>query len=896
MNQNFVHLHVHNEFSLLDGFGSAKNYLSRAKELGFTALGLTNHGNIDGLIKFQQEADKQGIIPILGCEAYIVTDLKVKDKDEKKGHICIWIKNQQGFENLCKMLTVANLEGFYYKPRIDFDLVLDHCEGLIFGTACTQSFIHLSGGEEFLLNLWAKTENVYLEIMPHDFEDQFKHNDICGCLYDESHIPLIATNDCHYILKDDEEAQNALLMIQTKSTKSESKFQFNIKELYLKTSKEMEDSFARFSSIFSKKEIKEALQNTMEIVEQCKDFRIKKQDIFLPVVPGFEDVSLKKQGDYLWEICYANLVNMSQDWSEEEIKKYEARLDEEFTLIEKKGFIPYFMVVYELITWCKKSGILTGPGRGSVGGSLMAHLLGITSKQLDPIKYKLIFSRFINEDRIDYPDIDIDFQDTETDRIREHLQDLYGENNIASISTFLSMKGRMTIRDIGRVFEINSTVVDKFAKSIEEEGEGTIKNALKKPEGQLFYQRHKNPADIAIKLEGQMRGYGQHAAGIIVSADDLTKGTRGVLVRRKDKIVSNWDMPDAEYVGLMKLDVLSLNTLTIMAEAKKLIKQNHQKDIVFDEIPLNDRRVYAEISQGNNFGVFQLNTWSTSKTAKEIKCKTIEELSDIIALVRPGPKDSGMTDQYTKRKKGAKWKKNHALYDEILKDTYGVVVYQEQVMEIFYKVAGLSYVVADKIRKIMGKKRDAKDFEPYKIMFVEGCLKNKTLTEKEAEDFWTALQSYAKYVFNKAHSVAYALLAYQTAWIKYHYPTEFICANLTCGADGKKEEIVEEAYRLGLNLILPTRGKSDAKNWIAKDKNLYIPFVEIKGIGEKTMDEAAGKKNAVRGKFVIEGFLHEDVPVKPAKKIDKILNDIDQLVKTKDGEKLNKYFSFNIQL
>lgn len=895
MNSQFCHLHTHNEYSLLDGYGSAKDYVTKAKELGFTALGLTNHANIDGLIKFQQECDKQGIIPVLGCEAYIVPDLTDKNKEEKRGHVCLWIKNQEGFENLCQMLTIANLEGFYYKPRIDYNLLLKHCEGLVVGTACYASFVNHPEGTELLLKLQSRIgDDLYLEIMPHDFPQQYDHNDNCAYLSDEYNIKMIATNDCHYVSKEDEEVQDTLLMVQTKATvKDQKRFKFEAKGLYLRTYQEMVSHLKMFDFI-TIQEIKEILHNTMEIVEKCGDFRIKKQDIYLPTVPGFETMSVKKQGDFLWDVCFSKLDEISRDWDKEKYAIYTERLDEEFALIEKKGFIPYFMVVYELINWCKKEGIMIGPGRGSVGGCLMAYLLGIHS--LDPIHYNLIFSRFINEDRIDYPDIDIDFQDNMRDRVREHLEDLYGENKIASISTFLTMKGRMAIRDVARVYQIPNSIVDKFAKSIEEDGEDTIIHATKGPEGQLFYQRYKKQVDIAAKLEGQVRGTGQHAAGIIISADDLTKGTRGVLcLNKSDQVVCNWDMPDCEWTGLMKLDVLALRNLTILAEAKRLIHQ----DISFDTIPLNDKKVYAEISKGNNFGVFQLNTWSTSKVAKEIKCKNIFELSDIIALVRPGPRDSGMTDQYLQRKKGAKWAKKHPLYDDIVKDTFGVVVYQEQIMEIFYKVAGLSYVVADKIRKIMGKKRDAKDFEPYRIMFIKGCLDNRTLTRQQAETFWVALQSYARYVFNKAHSMAYAILAYTTAWVKYHYPTEFICANLTYGAEKKKEEIVKEAYRLGLSLVLPKRGVSDAKIWIAQKKNLYIPFIEIKGIGDKTAEEAASGKKKVSSQpqMVRRGFLPEYAkPKKKLGKIDTILLNISRLEELGDEDQLSEYFNFKIEL
>ncbi len=915
LNEDFCHLHVHNEFSLLDGFGSARAYVKRAKELGFDYLGLTNHGNIDGLIQFQKACDQKGVSPVMGCEAYIVPDLTIKAKGEKRGHITILVKNQQGFENLCQMLTVANLEGFYYKPRIDFALVKDHLEGLIFLTGCGSTFLALPGGEELLAVLSEKSE-VYLEIMPHSMDDQKKINRLCSELAAKYGLKMVATNDAHYILPDEDKIHEVLLAIQTKAKMSDAnRFRFVEKGLCLRTADEMIDAF-NTQDVLDNRQIRQAIKNTVEIAEKCKDFRIRKQDIYLPTVPGYENVDCS---DFLQNECSIRLNELVKNgnWSREKFQAYKARIDEGWELINKKNFASYFMVVWELINWCHKNDLMVGPGRGSVGGSLIAYLLGITT--VDPIKFNLLFSRFIAANRIDYPDIDMDFEDKKRHLVREHLEKLYGKNNVTSISTFLTMKGRAAIRDVARVFDIPLEEVDPFAKMIEAaEGEDdAISIASKSEAGKDFYEKHPEVVKIAIKLEGQVRGTGQHAAGVIISADDLTQGTRGNLAVRSGLIVSNWNMADSEFVGLMKLDVLGLNTLSILSETKRLVKENHDLDIVFESIPLDDKAVYKEISAGNNVGVFQLSAWATTKLAKEIKCSNIGELSDIIALVRPGPTNSGMTSDYIKRKHGARWKKKHPIYEAIVTNTYGVVAYQEQVMEIIHKVAGLPYVTADKIRKIIGKKRDPKEFKPFEEAFIKGCSDMNTLSEDEAKEFWVALQETASYLFNRSHSIEYAILGFWTAWCKKYYPPEFICASLTYGSEGKKNELIKEAYRIGLNVILPQRDTPDPSKWTTRGSNLYIPFVEIKGIGEKTAlqplnSTVTTKKEVKKAPKVFKTkpvgfFSKQQEPIiqmntiikettkEKTSKLAKVLEEIASLDLQQDTKKLSEYFSFEIQ-
>ena len=666
----------------------------------------------------------------------------------------------------------------------------------------------------------------------------------------------------------------------------------------------------RVQDLLDNKQIRSSLRNTIEVAEKCKDFRINKQDIYLPVVPGYENISCD---DFLRDICEKRLrdLTVTNNWSRNKVKLYRDRIEEEWKLINSKKFASYFMVVWELVQWCKSNDIMVGPGRGSAGGSLVLFLIGVTS--VDPVKYNLLFSRFIAEDRIDYPDIDLDFEDKKRHLIREHLESLYGKNNVTSISTFLTMKGRAAIRDVARVYDIPLNEVDAFAKIIEDSNEENgITTAAKSEAGRFFFNRYPEIVEIATKLEGQIRGSGQHAAGIIISADDLTKGTKGNLAVRSGLVVSNWNMSDSEYIGLMKLDVLGLNTLSILNETKRLAKENG-KEITFNDIPLDDKNVFTEISSGHTVGVFQLSAWPTTKLAKEIKCRSINDISDIIALVRPGAFNSGMTGNYIKRKFGEKWTKKHPLYEDILKDTYGIYCYQEQVMEIINKVAGLPYTIADKIRKIIGKKRDAKEFKPFEEAFINGCLKTGTLTENEAKEFWVGLQESADYLFNRSHSIEYAIVGYWTAYCKYYFPAEFICASLTFGADGKKEEIIREAYRLGINIILPKKESSNPIKWIVKNNHLYIPFVEIKGIGEKTASQPLEKvkKEAEKNPSLLQkakpmtGFFKKEFVVQNTEKKEKeekkskllkILEEIEACEIAGDQQKLASYFSFNIKV
>jgi len=882
---SFCHLHVHNEYSILDGVGKADQYLKRAKELGQTHLALTNHANIDGLLNFQSESKKAGITPIYGCELYVVPDMVVKIPSDHRFHVTALIKDEKGFQNLCQILTVANLKGFYSRPRADFNFILDHCDGLVFLSGCAATPLLDKSGYNFILRLNEKIPgDVYLEVMPHSFPDQLSVNQFCVSIHETYGIEMVATNDCHYVDEGDSDLQEVLLAIQTKKTwNEEDRFKFKIQGLFLRSEQEMKDAFAA-QGVLLRGQYLLAMRNAMAIAEKCSSFFIQEKSIWLPTL---KSVPEDQEPDFLKKLCFEGYERLfgSSEWDQ----KYLDRFWEEFELIKKKKFIRYFLLIHELILWCKENDIFVGPGRGSVGGSLIAYLMGIT-RVADPIKYDLLFSRFIDEERQGLPDIDIDFEDVKRPLVRQHLEELYGKNHIASVTTFQRMKGRGIVRDVSRVFDVPISEVNEFVKIIEDEGNdnNSVQQSIEE-QRHPFVDKYPNVVDYAVRLEGQIRGYSQHAAAIIVSAEDLTLGTRGNLAIRSDQDVINWAKDDAEYMGLMKLDALGLNTLSILNESRRLILKNHGKEIDFDHISLDNPQVFEMLSKGETEGVFQFNTYSTTKLVKQVGIENFGLMSDVIALVRPGPSDSGLTDDYVKRKHGAKWQKKNRIYENITKNTYGIVVYQEQVMQVINLVAGLPYSTADKIRKVIGKKRDAKEFKPYEEAFINGCLEQKTFNEQEAIEFWEALQNHARYSFNKSHSVEYSIIAYWCAFLKLFFPAEFICANLTLGKDDKKDDLVKEALRRGLKVILPRLGISDAKQWISRDGNIYVPFVEIKGIGDKT----AGDYAQYRVKDERAFSLGDLEPVKHSVKMDKIIKEVGLDGSEPTGD-LAKYFSFDI--
>ena len=911
---SFCHLHLHSEKSTLDGYGSSVKYIARAKELGFNYIACTDHGNINGLLQWQKECDKQGISPVLGTEAYIVPDRHVKQK-EKRGHISLLIKNETGYKTLCFILTQANLTGFYHKPRIDYNLLLNNdLSGLIIMTACAGSFLNLPGSEEFLSQLYNKyPDNIYFEIMPHNIPVQHLiHNKIKTLSKKFPKIPLCATNDCHWINPDEWETQEMLLAINSNASWNDPKrWKFGFKGLHLRTAQEMLDAFKKQND-WPEDIIKQAMTNTIKIARQCFKFRIPKQEISLPKSPLA--INVKNEATLLDSICKEGYEKIfgNNDWPQE----YKDRYLEEFKLLKKKKFERYFLIVYDVINWARENNITVGPGRGSVGGSLIAFLMNIT--EVDPIKFKLSFSRFISEERQDYPDIDVDFEKRYRDKVVKYLETTYGEYNTCGISTDTKMQGRGAIRDVCRVMNIPTKEVSSFANSIwqKEHVEGSVIQSSidNTKEGKQFAKKYPDAVRLILKMEGQIRGNGAHAAAVVISKEDLRQSNKCVLVKRNNRIICNWNMQDSEYAGLMKLDVLGLSTLSVLSETKRLInkkdnsrrfyyypetkkyvflnimereleekyKNCKQTNFDFNKIPLEDDKTFKMLSEGNTSGIFQMSGHACTQLCKKMKVHSFEDIVAINALARPGPNESGMTDEYVERKHGKNWKAKHPIYEEVTKDTYGILVYQEQIMQVISKVAGLSESTADKIRKIVGKKRDPEEFKPFWKQFVQGCKKMKTLSEKEAENFWDGLLKWSSYGFNRAHAVAYSLIGWRTAYLKVHCEKEFYAASLTYAEwneksrdeNKHKNSLLSEIRQAGYTVVPPKQEYSDAIKWQFHNDKLYIPFVEITGIGKdnatKCLEPVKIKQNRLQGFFGAE----YDVSEKQDTKISQLLKEL----------------------
>lgn len=904
-----IHLHLHDEYSLLDGVGEPEKFASYASKQGFKSMAQTNHGNIDGAISFQSACKNHGIRPIFGCEFYIVPDLKVKQKPEKRAHLLALVKNDTGWQNVLKMLTVANIDGFYSRPRIDPGLLLKHCEGLVISTACSSSFVIHQWGQELYSNLYDLIgDDLYLEIMPLALKEQIYVNRIVRKMKKRFGSKMIATNDCHYPTASDSKSQEVLLAVQTKKKwKDPNRWRFDATDLYLKTEKEMKRSFSEQGQ-FEDKSVRRALLNTEEVAEKCSGFTLLQKTVHLPSVPQVVESEIS-ENSFLRRLCKKgfNRKIMSVKRKASKHEEYKARLEEELETITKQGFVKYFLIVWELVHWCKSNDILVGPGRGSCGGSLVVYLLDITA--VDPIEFGLLFSRFISPARIDLPDIDIDFEDIRRPMIRKHLEDMYGAEKVAGISTFSTMKGKSALRDVSRVFDVPLPIVNKACAAIvtrsggDERADFTIEDAFQTFEdGKIFQKKYPEVTRLAISLEGQKRGKGQHAAAIIVSDEDLRLGTRASLRYGKgDDVCVNWEKQDAEYMGLMKLDILGLNALTVLNEVKRLVKERKGIIIDFESLTLDDDKIFEEFSKGNNTGCFQVGSLGLKKFTKQLGIDDFGMLVHATSLYRPGTLRSGMTKEFIKRKRGEdKVPKVHPVIDELTKDTYGIILYQEQVMNFMYELGGLSWKTADTVRKVISKSQGQEQFQKFKKEFADGCVKKKTLDRKTATKLWESLASFGSYGFNKSHAVEYSMITYWDMWCKVYHPNEFICASLTYGSENKKEELIEEAIRLGLDVRPPKLGYSKSHDWVVIANVLYAPFIEIKGFGDKTAASAAvslardDRKAFYKPKGKDDGKSPKKISARYQNILDTIRSGIDEKTDDDFAENiLDKYFKFS---
>ena len=832
--QNFIHLHVHSHYSLLDGLGKPADIVAKAKEQGANAVALTDHGVLYGAIEFYKEAEKAGIKPIIGVEAYIAPVSrfdKVPGPENKPYHLVLLAKNDEGYQNLIELTTKAHLEGFYYKPRIDFGLLKAHSKGLIALTACLAGQIPrliLNNNEDKIesalknyLDIFGEG-NFYLEMQDHpELESQLIVNKKMVELSKKFNIPLIATNDAHYVSITDKEVHDVLLCIQTgKSVGDEDRMHYD-GNYSLRSPEEMWEAF---------KDTPEALTNTLKIAEQC-NLKLKFDQNLLPSFPTPQNEPAK---DYLKGLC---LEGLKKKYSDAEMEKARARLDYELDMVDKMGFNTYFLIVHDFVKYSKDSGILVGPGRGSAAGSIIAYTLNIT--ELDPLKYGLLFERFLNPSRISMPDIDIDFADSRRDEVLAYVIQKYGRENVAQIITFGTMTAKAVVRDTGRGLGYPYDEVDKIAKLVPPTVLGKHKplaySVENDPDMNAIYksdERAKKLLDIASKLDGTVRHAGTHACAVVISERSLLNYTP--LQRApndENSIITQYSMKPIEQIGLLKMDFLGLKNLTILETAIKIIKRTKDIDVKLSDIPLEDKDTFDLLQRGETLGVFQLESPGMTRYLQQLKPTHIEDIIAMISLYRPGPME--WIPSYIKGKHNpSSVKYLDPTFESILKETNGVAIYQEQILQIAQKFAGFTLGEADILRKAVGKKIPALLHEQM-IKFVEGSVKMGHKKEFAEEVFEKVIEPFAGYGFNKAHAASYALISYNTAYLKAHFPTEFMTALMSCDYGNTEKIVVEifECNKMDISVLPPSVNESFANFTYVDDKKIRFGLSAIKGIG-----------------------------------------------------------------
>ena len=857
---SFIHLHNHTEYSLLDGAIRIKDMISKAKEFNMPAVAITDHGNMFGVIEFYKECVKSGVKPIIGCEIYISRG-SMHDKSFKKSsaeiqerslhHLILLAKNYTGYKNLLKITSISYLEGFYYKPRIDKSVLKQYSEGLIAMSACLKGEISekaLIYGEEEAekaLNEYLKIfpDRFYLEIMENGIAEQKKVNEILIHLGEKYSIPVVATNDCHYLNKNEAKAHDILLCIQTGKTIKESKrLKFSSDEFYFKSPEIMYNNFSYYPK---------ACENTLLVAEEC-DVELTFKNYHFPQVELNENETVEDKFEKLvFEGFKERLSEIKKlyngNFTESHEKKYLERLNQEIKIIKDMGFAGYFLIVQDFIKYAKENDIPVGPGRGSAAGSLVAYSLKITD--IDPIYYNLLFERFLNPERVSMPDIDIDFCNRRRDEVIKYVCEKYGYDKVAQIITFGKMKTKQVVRDVGRVLDIPYKEVDAIAKLIPSDVKSlqqAYDNVAELKKLIDSKEEYKELFEIAKVLEGLNRHSSIHAAGIVISNKPLSEVIP--LAKMNDgEVVTQFDMKWVEEVGLIKFDFLGLKTLTVIDNAVKLIKKYKNPDFKLSEISLKDKKTYKLISDGNTIGVFQLESRGMRELLKRIKPDKFEDLIAVVALYRPGPLESGMVDEYVAVKHGQK-KPSYPLpqLEPILKETYGVILYQEQVMQIAQVLAGYSLGEADVLRKAMGKKKPEL-MAQHREKFVKGCV-SRGIDEKKASEIFDIMEKFAGYGFNKSHSAAYAYIAYQTAYLKAHYPVEFMTALLTEDKDNPDKVIknIDDSKNLKIKILPPDVNVSEL-DFTIDGNAIRFGLGAIKNVGEKAINSII--KARKKGKF-----------------------------------------------
>jgi DNA polymerase-3 subunit alpha len=875
--QDFIHLHCHTQYSLLDGASDIRAMMEKAARDGQKGVALTDHGNMFGAFKFVAEANKKGLKPIIGCEFYMVEDRHKKTFSRAKGeqdvryHQLLLAKNKTGYENLSKLCSLGFIEGAYGKyPRIDKELLLQYHEGIIATSCCIGAEIpqtilqgKIEEAEE-KLRWWIDLfgEDFYIELQRHRNMDNIdglgvSQEDVNQQLLrfaEKYNLKVICTNDSHYVDEEDSSPHDILLCINTNSLLEEKdRFRFPSSDFYFKTKEEMNRLFA---------DVPKSLDNTLEIFDKIEPLQLER-DVLLPAFPL--PANFRSQEEYLRHLTFEGAkrrygLNLTPNVRE--------RLDFELDVIVKSGYSGYFLIVQDFTTTARQMGVSVGPGRGSAAGSAVAYCLGITN--IDPIKYDLLFERFLNPERVSMPDIDIDFDDEGRDRVINYVVDKYGRNQVAQIVTYGTMAAKLSLRDVGRVMNIPLGEVDKVAKTFPNNLAASLKKVLAKGDIAPDLKEKLNSEEIekahlfrdlafqdneigqmiqtAMKLEGSVRNTGIHACGVVITPDDITKYVPVTTAKDNDLLVTQFDNSVAESAGLLKMDFLGLKTLTIIKDAVRMIKETHGIEIDPDAVPLDDEKTYELFQRGETVAIFQYESSGMQKYMKDLAPTKFEDLIAMNALYRPGP--LAYIPQFVNRRHG----REPISYDlpemeEFLAETYGITVYQEQVMLLSQKLAGFTKGQADALRKGMGKKKKDIIDKMYTIFIDGGTAKGhpKDILDK----IWKDWEAFASYAFNKSHSTCYAFVAFQTAWLKTHYPAEFMASVLTHNKSdiSKVTFFLKECRRMGIDVLGPNVNESASDFWVNKKGQIRFGLSALKGVGEGPVDEII-KERAQNGPFL----------------------------------------------
>ena len=829
--KKFVHLHTHSHYSLLDGLGKIDELIQRAKELNMDALALTDHGVLYGAIEFYKKAKAESIKPILGVEAYLAPrDRFSRDPNEKYFHLTLLAENLVGWKNLIKLVTKAHLEGFYYKPRVDKDLLREYHEGIIALSGCMSGeipkAIENNKPFEYLENLVYEykkifgEENFFIEIGYHPNINPQNHKKIWDTLIElskKTNTPLVATHDIHYVRKEDARYHDILLAVQTgNKIDDEERLTLKHDDFSMTSPEEMYEYF---------KDIPEAVENTLKIAQRC-NVEIELGKTKLPYFPKPEG---KSADEYLRDLINERITKRFKP--EEIDDKIKERLEYELSVISKTGFADYFLIVQDLTNWAKNHGISVGPGRGSAAGSLVSYILGITD--INPLDYDLLFERFLNPERIQMPDIDIDFADTRRDEVIAYAREKYGEDHVAQIITFGTMAARAAVRDAGRALGLSYGFCDQIAKLIP--FNLNLKEAIEKvPELKQLYEKNedaKQLLDSALRLEGVARHASVHACGIVISKEPLTESVPlQYAPQDKNSIITQFEMHTIEDLGLLKMDILGLKNLTIIEETLRLVKELHGVEIKVEEIPLDDQKTYELLQNGDTTGVFQLESQGMRRYLKELKPTKLEDIIAMIALYRPGPLE--LIPSFIRRKHGKeKITYLHPKLEPILKNTYGIGVYQEHMMQIARDLAGFTLPEADTLRKAIGKKIKSL-LDEQKEKLINGMIKNG-IPPKIAEEIWELFPPFARYGFNKSHAACYALIAYRTAYLKAYWPIEFMTSLLNADVNDidRISFLVSECREKGIPIFPPDVNKSFV-NFTPEGQGIRFGLLGIKNVGE----------------------------------------------------------------